>query len=124
MEHRAATEYADRERGKHGASPEGGGSTVYAQRICARCEVRVECREYAVRTGQIFGVWGALSTRPSAGRVQRSCRMTITVVRAIPTARLSRHPSNIREQLGNVTQLALSLGSQLPGRPASHGCRA
>lgn len=43
--------------------PEKGGSTVHAQRICARCEVRVECREYAVRTGQKFGVWGGLSTR-------------------------------------------------------------
>lgn len=29
-----------------------------ALRICGRCEVRAECLNYALRTGQTAGVWG------------------------------------------------------------------
>lgn len=31
-----------------------------AKAICARCPVVMECREYATRSRQPFGVWGGL----------------------------------------------------------------
>ncbi|MDQ1698326.1 MAG: WhiB family transcriptional regulator, redox-sensing transcriptional regulator [Frankiaceae bacterium] len=31
-----------------------------AKRICAVCAVQPECRDYALRTRQPFGVWGGL----------------------------------------------------------------
>ena len=31
-----------------------------AKRVCAGCEVVVECRDYALATRQPFGVWGGL----------------------------------------------------------------
>lgn len=41
--------------------PEKGGSTQEAKRICAACDVAVQCLEYALRTGQEHGIWGGLS---------------------------------------------------------------
>ncbi len=32
-----------------------------AKAVCARCEVRTECREYAIATGEVYGVWGGTS---------------------------------------------------------------
>jgi len=32
-----------------------------ARSICMRCEVRVECLEWSIATGQDAGVWGATS---------------------------------------------------------------
>lgn len=29
-----------------------------ARQVCATCPVRAECLDYALRTGQDFGVWG------------------------------------------------------------------
>lgn len=43
--------------------PEKGGSTREAKRICAQCEVRVECLEYALANDERFGIWGGLSER-------------------------------------------------------------
>ena len=43
--------------------PDKGGSTREAKTICAGCEVRAECLEYAMETDQRFGVWGGLSER-------------------------------------------------------------
>jgi WhiB family redox-sensing transcriptional regulator len=31
-----------------------------AKRVCGRCSVLVECRDYALTTRQPFGVWGGL----------------------------------------------------------------
>ncbi len=33
----------------------------HAKAICARCPVRMECLEYAVRTREPHGIWGGLS---------------------------------------------------------------
>lgn len=41
--------------------PEKGGGTRKPKRICRMCEVRTECLEYALETGQRFGIWGGLS---------------------------------------------------------------
>ena len=41
--------------------PEKGGSTREAKRVCASCEVRVECLEYALRIREPHGIWGGLN---------------------------------------------------------------
>lgn len=43
--------------------PEKGGSTREAKRVCASCEVRSECLEYALSNDERFGIWGGLSER-------------------------------------------------------------
>jgi len=43
--------------------PEKGGSTREAKKICFRCEVRLECLEYALGHDERFGIWGGLSER-------------------------------------------------------------
>jgi len=43
--------------------PERGCSTRPAKRICAGCEVRPQCAEYALARPELFGVWGGLSVR-------------------------------------------------------------
>jgi WhiB family transcriptional regulator, redox-sensing transcriptional regulator len=43
--------------------PEKGGSTREAKQICASCEVRAECLEYALAFDERFGIWGGLSER-------------------------------------------------------------
>lgn len=41
--------------------PEKGESTQDAKRICARCDVRAECLEYALDNDERYGVFGGLS---------------------------------------------------------------
>lgn len=43
--------------------PEKGGSTREAKSVCASCEVRAECLEYALANDERFGIWGGLSER-------------------------------------------------------------
>ena len=43
--------------------PEKGGSTRDAKRICAGCDVRTQCLEFALANDQRFGIWGGLSER-------------------------------------------------------------
>lgn len=43
--------------------PEKGGSTREAKRVCAACEVKSECLEYALKNDERFGIWGGLSER-------------------------------------------------------------
>jgi WhiB family redox-sensing transcriptional regulator len=43
--------------------PEKGGSTRDAKRICAGCEVKAQCLEYALQNDERFGIWGGLSER-------------------------------------------------------------
>lgn len=43
--------------------PEKGTSSRDAKRVCASCEVRAECLEYALANEERFGVWGGLSER-------------------------------------------------------------
>jgi WhiB family redox-sensing transcriptional regulator len=43
--------------------PEKGSSVRSAKTVCRRCDVRKECLEYAINTGQRFGVWGGKSER-------------------------------------------------------------
>ena len=43
--------------------PEKGGSTREAKRVCATCEVREECLQYALANDERFGIWGGVSER-------------------------------------------------------------
>jgi len=43
--------------------PPTGTSAEPAKRICARCPVRSECLEYALRHRERHGIWGATSDR-------------------------------------------------------------
>jgi WhiB family redox-sensing transcriptional regulator len=43
--------------------PDRGEPTRHAKAVCAGCEVREECLDYALSTGQKFGVWGGTSER-------------------------------------------------------------
>jgi Transcription factor WhiB len=43
--------------------PEKGGSTAPAKKICAGCEVRAKCEDYALKNHELYGIWGGLSDR-------------------------------------------------------------
>ena len=43
--------------------PEKGGSVKPAKRVCMACPVRAECLEWALETGERYGIWGGLSER-------------------------------------------------------------
>jgi len=43
--------------------PERGASTRAAKAICRECQVRPECLEFAIVTGEKFGIWGGMSER-------------------------------------------------------------
>jgi len=57
--------------------PEKGGSTREAKRICARCEVKAECLEYALTHDERYGIWGG-SSEKERRRLRRS-RPPVTV---------------------------------------------
>lgn len=42
---------------------ERGESTSPAKQVCGTCPVRDDCLEYALDTGEKFGIWGGLSER-------------------------------------------------------------
>ncbi len=44
--------------------------TAQAKAICATCRVRRECLAFALRTGQIYGIWGG-TTEHERARVLR-----------------------------------------------------
>lgn len=39
-----------------------------AKAVCARCPVRIECADYAIRSREPYGVWGGL-TEEDRGRI-------------------------------------------------------
>lgn len=52
--------------------PDKGSSPQDAKRICARCDVREECLEWALAHDEKYGVWGGMSEREL--RKMRSAR--------------------------------------------------
>jgi len=42
--------------------PEKGYSAKAALKVCRACQVTTECLDYALRTRQLFGIWGATSS--------------------------------------------------------------
>ncbi len=43
--------------------PEKGSTPHRAKKICLGCAVRIECRDYALRNREPFGVWGGTTER-------------------------------------------------------------
>ncbi len=43
--------------------PERGASTRTAKSICRECTVQADCLEFAIVSGEKFGIWGGLSER-------------------------------------------------------------
>ena len=43
--------------------PERGASTRTAKGICRECQVQGDCLEFAITTGEKFGIWGGMSER-------------------------------------------------------------
>lgn len=50
--------------------PQPGGTSRPAKKICSRCEVRTQCLQYAVETGQRFGIWGGVGQKELRRLVQ------------------------------------------------------
>lgn len=51
--------------------PERGASTREAKEVCRGCVVRADCLEYAITSGEKFGIWGGMSERERR-RIRRS----------------------------------------------------
>ena len=59
---------------------EGGAAIARAKAICANCEVRDRCLEWAINREE-FGVWGGTTARERAAiRRQRGVRLVASVV--------------------------------------------
>ena len=43
--------------------PKRGGSTTQAKAVCAVCPVQPDCLEYALVTGERFGIWGGVTEK-------------------------------------------------------------
>ena len=43
--------------------PERGGSSKAARAVCNKCDVRMQCLEYALNNKEQFGIWGGTSER-------------------------------------------------------------
>jgi WhiB family redox-sensing transcriptional regulator len=43
--------------------PERGASTREAKNVCKECPVKGQCLDYALKTGERFGIWGGTSER-------------------------------------------------------------
>lgn len=56
--------------------PDKGESNRPAKRICARCEVRTQCLEYALENDERFGVWGGLSEKERTEEKKRRASRT------------------------------------------------
>lgn len=54
--------------------PEQGGNTKEAKCLCARCPVRTQCLEYALRRGEKFGIWGG-KTEKERRKMRREQRL-------------------------------------------------
>ena len=53
--------------------PEKGGSGYAAKAVCAACDVRAQCLEYALRTNQTHGIWAG-TTEPERRRMRTNTR--------------------------------------------------
>jgi WhiB family redox-sensing transcriptional regulator len=53
-----------------------------AKAICARCPVRTACRAYALRTGELYGIWGGTTERERSRSHARASRAASIAVSA------------------------------------------
>lgn len=61
--------------------PERGASTRTAKSICRECRVRADCLEFAITTGEKFGIWGGMSERERR-KVRRDRQIAASAVKA------------------------------------------
>ena len=85
--------------------PSRGESHEAARRLCAGCEVRSECLDYALEQGIHHGVWGGTS-EAERGRLRRRRRgaASSTTVAVARLAQQGARPPQIAEQLGVTTR--------------------
>ena len=76
----------------------GASQAAEAQRICARCEVRPECLEFAMSSGEAHGVWGG-TTPEERVRVRRRRADARRGARGVSPANQPR-PISRRERAG------------------------
>ena len=48
-----------------------------AKTVCLRCDVRVQCLEWALETGQDAGVWGGMSEEERRAVKRRTVRVRV-----------------------------------------------
>jgi WhiB family transcriptional regulator, redox-sensing transcriptional regulator len=62
-----------------------------AQQVCARCQVRQECLDFAMRTGEMHGIWGGTTPeeRIRARRQRNRAPRTRPTWQEAPAARAS-----------------------------------
>jgi len=46
--------------------------------VCVQCRVRVECLDYALTNGFVYGVWGGASERERRRILDRQRRLVVT----------------------------------------------
>lgn len=61
--------------------PERGASTREAKEVCRGCVVKEECLEFALQSGEKFGIWGGKSERERR-RVRRQRALTQVSINA------------------------------------------
>ncbi|HMD92138.1 MAG TPA: WhiB family transcriptional regulator [Trebonia sp.] len=68
-----------------------GREAVRAQRVCAGCQVRQECLDFAMRNGEMHGIWGGTTPdeRLHARRQRNRTRRTRPAWRETSAARAS-----------------------------------
>lgn len=54
--------------------PEKGHSGKQAKAVCSACPVRTDCKEFALKTLQQFGVWGGLTEPERRAEIRRRAR--------------------------------------------------
>lgn len=93
--------------------PTGVSGLKIAQRVCAACEVKSECFEYAVCNGIKYGVWGGLGQRQIAREIK--LRKISTPAPVNNTGELCERSGLSVRQVYYYTQLKYILPVTLPG---------
>lgn len=56
--------------------------SVPARRICFGCEIRLDCAQWAINTGQQYGIWGGMDEKERRAAVGGRTRQTSKVALA------------------------------------------
>lgn len=67
--------------------PEKGGDPGPDRRICADCPVRARCRDYALSSGELYGVWGGLTLNDRRRLRRRARRIGVPVTEVTESGR-------------------------------------
>lgn len=79
--------------------PGQGESTKEAKAVCTGCTVRVECLDYALETGERFGIWGGKSERERR-RMRGDRRRAERVIPDLPPLASVPDPSTTTREPG------------------------